>query len=236
MTGLEREILSQISLLNDEFHLWEKGERIVLGISGGKDSLALWRLLRHFEIQIFPVFIQLSKTADPDFSDIQDLKIIITDIDQQSHHPNQKKNPCFICSRLRRKKILEYADSLNINKICFAHHKNDVVQTLLLNMIFSREISTIQPVQNLFNGSFSIIRPLFHTDEKLIIKYAKEQHLKIYKNPCPEDALSKRAYIRHLVEEINNDHPKIDVYDNLFCSLKSIKTDFLPFKTKDYNQ
>lgn len=229
MTKLETLIIDRLKsdIISEKMFLPD--EPIILAISGGKDSLAMYKLIKQFHTKIYPVHIKNKRDQQINFSMIDEVEVIETDIYDQSHLPDQRKNPCFICSRLRRKKLLEYAESKSSNKICFAHHQNDVIETLLLNMLFSREISTIKPVQSLFSNQYFIIRPLFNIEEELILKYCKEQKFIIQTNDCPENLNSKRAYIRNLLKSIKENHPKIDIYDNLFSSLKHIKEQFLPF-------
>lgn len=229
MTKLESVMLERLKFDISREKLFLPHEPIVLAISGGKDSLAMLSLIRQIHSNIYPVHIKNVRDQISDFSMISDVDIIETDIYDQSHLSNQKKNPCFVCSRLRRRLLLEYAQSKSSNKICFAHHKNDVIETLWLNMIFSREISTIKPVQPLFSNQYFILRPLFFIEEELIIRYAKEQNFKVQVNNCPENQNSKRAYIRNLLKSVHDIHPKIDIYDNIFASLKHIKEQFLPF-------
>ncbi len=232
MTRLESVILEQIKKTNQAFKMWEEGESVVLGVSGGKDSLGLWFLLKHLNLKIFPIFVNTHKEQIVDFTDADFLKVINTDIYNQSHFPEQKRNPCYLCSRMRRRVILEYAESINVRKICFAHHKNDVVQTLLLNMIYSREISTMQAKQEIFEGSYQIIRPLYEVEESLLRKYSLEKGFKLLKNICPEDRTSKRSYIRNILKKLSEDHKRINIYDNIFHSLENIKENFVPFPIK----
>ncbi len=229
MTRLETLLYNKISEANACWEFWQDGEEVVLGVSGGKDSLALLELLQLFPIKIIPVHIQNDSSTNLDWikdnPSLHDCQVISTEIFKEIA---EIKNPCFSCSRKRRKLILEFAQNRGVTKIVFAHHKNDVVETLLLNQFFSREISTMLPKQPLFKGIFHIIRPLYLVEEELIIKYASQKGFPIFKNPCRMETGSKRKWIKKLLSEINSEHPKIDVYDNIFSSIFRVNTDFMP--------
>ncbi|MBW6515009.1 MAG: hypothetical protein K0B81_00145 [Candidatus Cloacimonetes bacterium] len=233
MTRLEKKIISEIDHANDIWQLFSEGERVLLGISGGKDSIALYHLLQNYQLKLEALHIRLSSRFSIDFitqNNLTDkLEVIETDIYDQIKKSDNSLNTCFVCSRERRKRILEYANDKGIKKIVFGHHRNDVVETLLLNLLFSREISTLLPKQTLFEGRFEIIRPLYLVEEQLLISLQKEKGWQISKPVCEESISSKRQYMRDLLTQIQDQHPKIDIRDNIFSSLKSVKTSFMPF-------
>lgn len=232
MSRLENTIISLISKANEMWKFWAVDEPLLVAVSGGKDSLALLQLLSKMNIRISAVHVELTHDSDLSFipfcQDLCETTVIKTNIYEKSHMIDCKKNPCFICSRERRKVILEYANAQNIKTIVFGHHKQDVVVTFLLNMLYSREISTMNPKQELFKGDFHIIRPFYLTDESLIAKYAIYENLPIVKAYCQEDLTSKRSYIKSILLDIKHNSDGIDVYDNIFSSLKHINSDFLP--------
>ncbi len=233
MTRLEKTILNNISEANRQWDIFSPNDKVLVAVSGGKDSLALLHLLKQLPLEIKAVHISLSGEATPRFiteNKLQDeIEVISSNILQESHQIESRINPCFICSRLRRKKIIEYAKNKGYKKIALGHHRNDVTETLLLNMIYSREISTMTPKQQLFNGDYEIIRPMYLVDEKLLVTLCKENHWKTYPPACEEDKISKRTYIRTLLEQISKGHPNINVTDNIYSSLKQIKASFLPY-------
>lgn len=230
MTRLENLLIERINDCQTKFNLWTKDDPVIIGVSGGKDSLALYSILKKIHNKVYPVHIKNSLTSELNFSYLNEIKIIETDIYKESHLSTNGKNPCYICSRKRRKALLEYAQNIGVKKIILAHNKNDVAETLLLNMIYSREISTLKAKQEIFGGEYTILRPFFYVEDSLIKSYCKENNLVIQKNDCPESVNSKRAYIRDLITRLQADNPRIDIYDNLFSSLVRVKADFLPFE------
>jgi tRNA 2-thiocytidine biosynthesis protein TtcA len=232
MTGLEKRLIELISNAKQTWDLFQEDEKLIVGVSGGKDSLALLYLLEKLTTNLHPVHIRLDSSHDISFITRNNLKVEVleSDVYAQSHKPESKKHPCFVCSRKRRKMLIEYAEANGIRKIVLGHHRDDVCQTLLMNMMYSREISTLQPKQELFAGKFEIIRPLYLIPEEFLLKLSKEQDWVIAKPACAEADSSKRVYVKRFIDKLQKDHPKIDVYDNIFASLKQVKPDFLPFE------
>ena len=230
MSKLERTLIKQIGDTNEKFNLFKDKETILVGISGGKDSLALFSLLKNFNLNILPVHICFKQSLPDFFTFFNETTFIRTNINELLTKDCVKQNYCFVCSKQRRKLLIEYAEKHNVTKLCLGHHKNDVIETFFMNILYSREISTILPMQKLFNGKFNIIRPLYEIDEFLIKKYCEEQKFNILKCQCEYSNNTKRVYVKEYIEKLKKDHPKIDIYDNIYSSLKHIKSDFLPFK------
>jgi tRNA 2-thiocytidine biosynthesis protein TtcA len=149
-----------------------------------------------------------------------------TDIGPLSHSDYNKKNPCFLCSRLRRKRIFEIAAEEKCSKIAFAHHKDDMIETLLINLFYGREISTMMPKQSIFGGKLHIIRPLACISEELIKKYGKEQGFPAMENKCPTSKTSRRVYIKNLLRELEKENKSIR--ENIYKALSHVKVDYLP--------
>ena len=218
-----------------------EGDRVLVGVSGGSDSLALLELLAS-PMVFLPRFSMVAVTIDPGFDasggdctvleryfnerGIQ-YRIEKTDIGILAHSDfNRKKSPCFICSRLRRKRMVEIAEEYDCNRIALAHHKDDIIETLLLNIFYSREISTMVPCQSLFRGKFHIIRPLAYVREGLIKKYALERNLPVIENRCPTSGSSRRTYIKKLLDELEKENK--DVRENIFRAMHHVKMEYLP--------
>ncbi len=228
-----------------DYNMIEEGDRVLVGISGGADSLVLLDLLNAPMVYV-PEFSIVAVNIDPGFDPTYSDYVILerylrengyhhymekTDIGPLSHSDYNKKNPCFLCSRLRRKRIFQIADERRCNKIAFAHHRDDIIETLLINLFFGREISTMMPKQTIFQGSLHIIRPLAYIREDLIKKYAKEQRLPAAKNKCPTSKTSRRIYIKKLMKKLERDNK--GVRNNVYKALRHIKTDYLPQDMKD---
>ena len=186
----------------------QKEDRILIGVSGGPDSLSLLKLLNESFVHItnenslLPVHIDLgfqqSKPTNTEhlkshFEDIGiDYRIVNTDISKHALLPTRTKNPCFICSMYRRRKIYEIAHEEKCNKIAYGHHKDDIIETLLMNILFGRKIETMYPVQEIFKGSMHIIRPFAYVDEYLLKQLAMESDLPQLPRLCPEDGKTRR--------------------------------------------
>lgn len=228
-TKLEITLINYIEEANTKWNLFQKGERLVIGISGGKDSLACLRLLSFFEVKITAVYVDFFNKHDDKLEsychNYADYKHISSDALEGKL---DSKNICFSCSRQRKRLLLETTESLNANKVVLGHHKNDVVETLLLNQIYSREISTMSPKQTLFKGYYHLIRPMYLIPEPMLLTYVSEQNIPTFDLRCDFEQNTKRKYIKDLLKNIQDNSPGIDVIDNIFSSMGHIKSEFLP--------
>ena len=214
------------------------GDRIVVGVSGGSDSLTLaWMLNERLaripvQYELFPVFI------DPGFDNGfgkplkrycetlgLSLRVEYTDCGIIGHSPENRENPCFLCSRLRRKRLFEVAAELNCQKIALGHNRDDIIETLFLNMCYAGEISTMQPAQSFFKNKYTVIRPLAFADEAVIRRFAREQKFPDFVNPCPSAGRSKRREIKTLLNQLYRSNRKIK--GNIFRSMSHVNVDYL---------
>lgn len=238
--NLHEFIRKNMELAVNDYGMIREGDKILIGLSGGADSFALLKVLSGKKIfisnniSLLPVHIDLGfKNNDTDLNHLkayleaQGHEYIIekSNIGTLAHSDFNRLNPCFLCSRLRRKRIFEIADANHCNKIAYGHHKDDIVETLLINMFYGREISTMKPNQELFGGKFHIIRPLAYVWEQMIKKYAAQQKFPLFDNDCPTSNTSKRKYIKNLLNRLQKDNKHIK--ENIFKSLKHVKTDYL---------
>jgi tRNA 2-thiocytidine biosynthesis protein TtcA len=231
-----------------DYNMIDEGDRVLVGVSGGSDSLALLDLLNTpmiFLPSFSLVAVNIDLGYDASYDDYETLKNYLeqrghdyvmekTDIGPLVHSDWARKNPCFLCSKLRRKRIIEIAEEKGCNKIAYAHHKDDIIETLLLNLFYAREISTMVPNQSVFRGKFNIIRPLAYIREGLIKKYAKEEGFPVIENQCPTAKVSKRMYIKKLLDELEKDNK--DIRENIFKAMTYVKLDYLlksGFKQED---
>ncbi|MBW6485021.1 MAG: tRNA 2-thiocytidine(32) synthetase TtcA [Syntrophobacterales bacterium] len=218
------------------------GDKVLVGVSGGVDSMALLSLL-NTPMLYLPPFAVMAVHIDLGFDpqDIgagvlarwlqeggHDFVIDRTDIGPLSHSDYNRKNPCFLCSRLRRKRIFEIAEQHGCNKIAFAHHRDDIIETLLINIFYGREISTMVPDQSIFGGKLHIIRPLAYMEEALVKKFAAEQGFPVIEELCPTSSVSRRRYIKDLLKKLAEENP--DIKENIWKSMGHVKTDYIPAK------
>lgn len=218
------------------------GDRVLVGVSGGLDSMALLDLLNTPMVYCPPftlLAVHIDSGFDPDYGGCErlerhlreggyDFVLEKTDFGPFSHSEANRKNPCFLCSRLRRKRIFEIAAERGCNKIAFGHHRDDIIETLLINLFYGREISTMLPDQTIFGGKLHIIRPLAYVREELVKKYAKERSLPVIENGCPTSRTSKRRYVKDLLNELGRDNPQIR--ENIWKAMAHVKPDYLPKK------
>ena len=227
-----------------DYNMIEEGDRVLIGVSGGADSFALLDLLNSpmiFVPRFSFIAVNIDMGFDPTYQSYDLLEKYLlennyryviekSDIGNLAHSHFNKKNPCFLCSRLRRKSIFEIAEDKGCNKIAFAHHRDDIIETLLINMFYGREISTMMPNQSIFGGKLHIIRPLAYLREDLVKKYSKERQFPILKNDCPTSNTSKRVYIKNLLNELERDNKQIR--DNIYKAMSHVKPDYLLPQTK----
>ncbi len=152
-------------------------------------------------------------------------RIINGDFGPRAHSPENRENPCFFCARHRRRKVFELADELGCNKIALGHHKDDIIETLFINIFYSGSISTMLPVQDFFNGKIRVIRPLFMIDEQIINRYAKEMAFPNIENCCPTSGKSKREEIKNMLNTLYRTNRKVK--GNIFHALQNVKEEYL---------
>lgn len=221
----------------NRYNILGKNSDVVVGISGGVDSMVLLFILKEYNHHFQQGWNIYACHIDPGFSEwntniIEDFctgleipyKIVKTNINKRLQRVEKK---CFFCARERRHKLLEYADSLNVFQIALAHHREDVVETFLLNIIYNGEISTIVPRQSVIQGRFSFIRPIYYFNKKEIQKIARFLKIPENVNNCPYYQISKRQTIRNFLNEIALEYP--DTYNSIFNGIKNIKTSYLPY-------
>jgi tRNA 2-thiocytidine biosynthesis protein TtcA len=222
-----------------QYDMISDGDRILVGLSGGRDSFTLlWMLkerLKHIPIHytLYPVHIDLgfNKELGKSLSEYCnrigfELRIDRTDYGILAHSSENRENPCFLCSRLRRKRLFEIADELGCNKLALGHHKDDIIETMFLNMCYAGEISSMMPSQPFFQEKFTLIRPLAFVDEDAIRRFADEIGCPDFLNPCPSANISKRQEIKKMLKQLYRNNKKVK--GNIFRAMHHVKMDYMP--------
>jgi len=235
LEGVEYYISKGMGRAIMDYRMLDPGDRIAVAVSGGKDSLTLLRflLLRksfvpiQYELVALHVDMGYPKSISAKLEKIfkklkVEYKIIKSDVLKKT--PKNKIN-CFWCSWNRRKELFIESDKLGCTKIAFGHHLDDITETMLLNLFFQGEISTMAPKQELFKGKIKIIRPLAYIEERFINQFAKESKLGYDSCLCPHSVTSNRSLAGKIIRRVGKVCP--DVKKNIFRSLKRVKKDYL---------
>ncbi len=214
-----RRLLSYVRRAVDDFEMINDGDRICVGISGGKDSLALLAglaNLRHFYPKKFDL---VALTVDMGFDGVNysaiealchELNVPYhvkkTEIAQIIFDIRKEKNPCSLCAKMRRGVLHSTAKELGCNKIAFGHHFDDVVETFMLNLFHEGRIGCFQPVTYLSRADITLIRPLLYMPEKDVRYFANRENLPVVKSPCPADGHTEREKMKKLLDGLERQH------------------------------
>ena len=214
-------LLSLVRKAADDYNMIEDGDRIAIGISGGKDSLALLCALqalqkfypRHFEIHGFTVDLGF---GNQDFDAIRTfcsgLNVPYTVIETR-----KESNPCSLCAKMRKGALNQAAKDAGCTKVAYAHHKDDVIETMLLSLIYEGRFHSFSPKTYLDRMGLTVIRPMLYVSESDVIGFKNKYQLPVCKNPCPVDGKTKREYVKNLTASLNRDEP--GVKDRLFRAI-----------------
>ena len=230
-----RKILSGMVKAIKEFDMIADGDKVAVGLSGGKDSLALLLALKNYQQFSEEKFDLIAITIDQsggrqNFDDLKqfcadldvELHIVKTDIFEVVFDIRKEKNPCSLCAKMRRGTLNSKAKELGCQKVALAHHSDDLVETFFLSLFYEGRISTFSPVTYLSNTDITAIRPLVYVNEEDVVRATK--NLPILKNPCPANHNTKREEMKRLLSELNVKFPN---------SKKQIKNAILnPKRTK----
>ena len=217
-----QQVLSLVRKAIDDYHMIEAGDKIAVGISGGKDSLTLLYAMSHLR-RFYPLPFELcAVTVDLGFRNlhlekIQDLCreldveyiIVPTQIAQIVFEDRKESNPCSLCAKMRKGALNTAIKEAGCNKVAYAHHKDDVVETLLMSLIFEGRIHTFAPVTYLDRMNLTVIRPLLYMNEADVIGFVNKYQVPVVKSPCPADGSTKRQYAKDLFRQLNLENPGV---------------------------
>ncbi|MCR4956319.1 MAG: tRNA 2-thiocytidine(32) synthetase TtcA [Lachnospiraceae bacterium] len=202
----------------DDYHMITSGDKIAVGISGGKDSLALLYGLAGLK-RFYPLPFELvAITVDVgfegmNFKPIAELckklevpyEIVTTDIKEIVFDVRKESNPCSLCSKMRKGALNNRAKELGCNKIAYAHHKDDAVETLMMSLIYEGRIHSFSPVTYLDKMDLTLIRPMIYVCESEVVGFKNKYNLPVVKSTCEADGNTKREYVKHLLADINKE-------------------------------
>lgn len=239
-----QQLLSYTRRAIDDYNMIEEGDKIAVGISGGKDSLTLLYALqglRRFYPQKFDIH---AVTVDLgyegfDLSPIITLcdnlqvpyTIVKTDIGKIIFDERKETSPCSLCAKMRKGALNEKVKELGCNKVAYAHHTDDIVETMILSMIFEGRFYSFSPKTYLDRMDLTVIRPLMYVKEADVIGFKNKYQLPVVNNPCKIDGLTKRQYAKDLIAQLNRDHP--GAKDRMFRAILNGNIKGWPLKTEN---
>lgn len=226
-----KRILSYTRRAVDNYEMISSGDKIAVGISGGKDSLTLVAALAHLKKFYTKPFEVIGITIDmgfdgADYSAVEAFcksldvpyYVIKTQISQIIFDVRKEDSPCSLCSRMRRGALNDAADALGCNKVALGHHKDDVIETFFMNIFFAGNISTFSPVTYLDRTGITCIRPLIYTPEKDIRYFSSKENLPLLPKLCPADGFTERENVKMKISEIEKKIP--DVKNKVFGAIE----------------
>lgn len=227
-----QQVLSYVRKAVDDYHMIEDGDKIAVGISGGKDSLTLLYALHGLQ-RFYPHrFTIHAVTVDLGFENLNldkirelceslqvEYTIVKTDIAKIIFEDRKESNPCSLCAKMRKGALNDAIKAAGCNKVAYAHHKDDVVETMLMSLIFEGRFHTFSPVTYLDRMDLTVIRPLMYMNEADVIGFVNKHQVPVVKSPCPADGYTKREYIKNLLRQLNLDNP--GVKDRMFTAIQN---------------
>ena len=230
-----RTVLACIRKADQEYNLINHGDKILIGLSGGKDSVALtyalslYQKFSHTDFTIQPVILDLGfpgfdPTGMRDFCESLGLKLMVVDNTEvyrilQIQQKDKEHLPCSICSRMKKASMNKVANEIGFNKVSFAHHADDAIETYMMNSLFGGRIASFAPKMHLERANITFIRPLINVRESDIIKLVKEENLPVLASGCPANMHTRREDMKNLLKEIYHNYPVAK--DNLLTMLSN---------------
>lgn len=217
-----QQVYSFVRKAVDDYHMIEENDKIAIGISGGKDSLTLLYALsglrrfypKHFDIHAVTVDLGFNNLNLDEIKTLcneleVEYTIVKTDIAQIIFEERKESNPCSLCAKMRKGALNTAIKEAGCNKVAYAHHKDDVVETMLMSLIFEGRFHTFSPVTYLDRMDLTVIRPLMYMNEADVIGFVNKYNVPVVKSPCPADGNTKREYVKNLLRDINLETPGV---------------------------
>ena len=226
-----QKLMSLVRKCVRDYDMLQPGDRVVAGVSGGKDSLALLRLMAELRDHSPVPFTLHAVTLDMgyeemDFSPVADLcarlevpyTVKKTQIREIVFDIRKEENPCALCAKMRRGILNDAALELGANKVALGHHYDDAIETFMLSMIYEGRISSFLPVTYMDRTGLTLIRPMLYLHEKTVRNFVQRENLPVVHNPCPADKNTKREDVKALLYELEGRYPGLK--DNIFGGLQ----------------
>lgn len=215
----------------DDYDMIGEGDKIAVGVSGGKDSLVLLLALKHLQ-SFYPKSFQLEAITielgfeGMDFAPVAELcrqwdipyTCLKTDIKEVVFDVRREENPCSLCAKMRRGALNDAIGQRDIKKLALGHHFDDAVETFMMSLVFEGRISCFRPVTYLDRSGVTQIRPLIYAGEQKIARLAERLEVPVVENPCPQDKGSKRYEIKQLLKSLSGDYP--DMKSKIFGAMQ----------------
>lgn len=217
-----QKLLSYTRKAIDEYQMIDEGDHIAVGISGGKDSLTLLYALKglqrfypkHFELSAITIDLGYSAC---DFTPVVKLceeldvpyQILKTDIAHILFEERKETHPCSLCAKMRKGALNQAVKEMNCNKVAYAHHKDDIIETMILSLFFEGRFYSFSPRTYLDRMDLTVIRPIMFVDEADVIGFRNKYNLPVVTSRCPIDGNTKRQYAKELLADLNREHPGV---------------------------
>lgn len=224
-------LLSYVRRAVDDYAMIEDGDRVAVGISGGKDSLTMLMALKglqrfypnRFELEAISVSLGFTGM---DFSPVKrfcddlgvNYTVVETDIGEIIFDARKEKNPCALCAKMRKGALNDMVEKLGCNKIALGHNRDDVAETLLMSLFYEGRIHCFSPKTYLSRKNISSIRPMMYVPEKEVIGFARQNNLPVVKNKCKADGNTKRELIKNFIKEQSKVFPNFE--ENIFGAIR----------------
>ncbi len=229
---LPKPIFSKLMRAVVEFDMIQNGDKILIGLSGGKDSQLLTYALATLKQRVQKKFTLAAVTINPmfdenfaanaaalkNFCNALEIPHELHAVDIQSAINSSNKNPCFTCAYFRRAAINRIANEIGANKVAYAHHLDDAVETFFMSLLSSGQLATFTPTTYLSRSNITVIRPLVYLREFQISSFVRAQNFGIVKSPCPIDGKTNRQNIKNLIAELGKSFP--DLFEHLAAAMR----------------